>query len=386
MKKIILPLILVIAAVGIAYALIATKPEAPRATPQKVVPQVDVYVAKRGSTPLLIESIGTIIPSQSVSIKAEVGGTVERVTDEFTPGAITKKGTLLIRLDKTDYETDVLKKEAAVAQQQANYDLELGRQDVARKEYEQMKEILPNMAELQELENNLALRVPQLAQAKAALDSAKADLLISQNNLADTEVRAPFAGLILDRTVSTGQQLTTNDVITQLVAIDEYWVEVSLAVDTLYNNNIITAQAGDPVEIITRSGEVWTGELMQFVSALEENSRMGRMLVRVDDPMALSATNEKAPLLMNDQVDVTLEAGIFDDIFAVPRIAVYNNTHVWIVEDNELYKANIDVVWKNADTVFIRSSEIPDEALFLVSGLANPVEDIKVRPVIVNED
>lgn len=374
------PLVILIGACALAYFIIVTKPVAERKPPPKIVPQVSSIIVEQGDMPLYIESAGTIIPSQMISLKSQVQGTVAILSEDFKPGEIVKKGTLLLTLDKIDYQAAVLKNTAELAKVKADYELELGQQNIVRTEFQQLQTILPNVQNISAVEKNLALRKPQLEQAKANVSIAEANLNLSKLDLERTEIRAPFDALINTRLVSTGQQITTSESLGELIAIDEYWVEVALPVDTLYNNKIFeNTNKNAEIDVITQNNTKWAGSLIQIVGTLSEGSRMGKMLVRVKDPLGLSQAEPHAPLLMGDEVDIRLQAGVYDDVYALPRSAVRNNASVWVIEENILYEKPVNVIWKGASTVYVQSDALADRVEVLTSNLANPVEGMQIR-------
>lgn len=376
------PLIILIGACVLAYVIIATKPVAERKPPPKIIPQVYSVIAERGDRPLYIESAGTIVPSQMISLKSQVQGTVATLAKEFQPGEIVKKGTILLTLDKVDYEAEVHKTAAELAKVKADYDLELGQQNIVRNEFQQLQSILPNVQNIGQVERNLALRKPQLEQAKANISIAEANYNIAKLNLSRTEVKAPFDALINTRLASTGQQITTSESLGELIAVDEYWVEVALPVDTLYNNKIFENTNKDAeLDVITQNNTRWHGTLIQIVGTLTEGSRMGKLLIRVKDPLGLNLTEPHAPLLMGDEVDIRLQAGIYDDVYAFPRSAVRNNSSVWIIENSKLYEVPVTVIWKGAATVYVQSEQLPEKVEVLSSNLSNPINGMEIRTI-----
>jgi multidrug resistance efflux pump len=68
--------------------------------------------------------------------------------------------------------------------------------------------------------NELAVREPQLAQARALLASAKAGLEEAERNLARCEIRAPFAGRVGEKTIDAGQYVTRGTAVARIYAVD----------------------------------------------------------------------------------------------------------------------------------------------------------------------
>src|SRR5260370_41629079 len=96
-------------------AAVVFKLRASGAGPKEIDASLIVPV-KRGDLQIEVIETGKVQPRESVEVKSKVAGQVERVYVE--EGAHVKKGTLLLRLDPTDYQRDVARTEADVAQAQ----------------------------------------------------------------------------------------------------------------------------------------------------------------------------------------------------------------------------------------------------------------------------
>ncbi len=386
-KKFLPVFILLVAILG-AFIFIATKPTAQRAAPPKIIPQIEAFAISKGTIPITVETVGTLIASQQVSLKSQIIGTVETISPEFEPGAIVKKGTVLVTLEKRDYENALKKSQANLAKAKANYQLEQGQQAIARTELEQLKSFIQSSANQSKIQQSLTLRKPQLEQAKADMAIAQADVDSAKLNFERTEIKAPFDALIVERNVSTGQNISTSEIIAELVAIDEYWADVAIPVDTLYNNELLAGPVKEiPVKVFSNFGEEWNGEVIQIVGALSSASRMGKMLVRINDPIALEEGNNRTPLLMGDQVNISIEAGVYDDVLSLPRGAVLNNTTLWIVDaQNKLKPIEVTMIWRDGSVAYIKDPGLADGTLIYVSGLSTPVEDILIKPVVSNQE
>ena len=120
-------------------------------------------------------------------VGAAVAGRVIEVSPSFVPGGFFEKGELLLRIDPFDYRQASVQATGAVAQADLRLATELAEADVARKEWEELGEGKPTP---------LTLREPQVAEAQAALASARAALENAERNLERTAIAAPYAGRV----------------------------------------------------------------------------------------------------------------------------------------------------------------------------------------------
>lgn len=177
-------LLLIVVAVGIAAASYLgiqfnAKNPAPKAASGPVV--VETAVAKAIDLQDAITAIGTLRAAESVVIKSEVSGRIDRIS--FVDGARVKKGDVLITFD------------AAV--QRAQVDQARAERDLA----------IAKLKRTQELFDKKFLSAAALDDAKANEQIVQARLALAQANLEKMFLRAPFDGSIGIRQVSVGDYI-----------------------------------------------------------------------------------------------------------------------------------------------------------------------------------
>lgn len=105
-------------------------------------------------------------------------------------------------------------------------------------------------AQVRQAEANLARakRGPtaeDIAIAQAQVEQAQAGLKQAQVALAETELRAPFAGSVVSLAVKAGEQVTPGSLIVRLADLSAWQIET----DDLTELNVVRIQPGDPVTI-----------------------------------------------------------------------------------------------------------------------------------------
>lgn len=122
--------------------------------------------------------------AETVELTTHVSGVVETVL--VKPGQRVKKGTVLLRLDKTVLQARL--DEATAERARAQADEADARRELARAQ-ELFKRTVSSTSEL----DAATLRH---ARAQAALAATDARRVIAQKNLNDAELRAPFDGVV----------------------------------------------------------------------------------------------------------------------------------------------------------------------------------------------
>jgi multidrug efflux system membrane fusion protein len=158
--------------------------------------------------PIFRTGIGTVTPTQSVTVKARVDGQLDKVA--FTEGQDVKKGQLLVQLDPRTLQAQLLQAQATQAKDEAT--LANARVDLQR--YTTL--IAQDAATQQQLDTQKAL-VNQLV---ATVKSDEAQVNYAQVQLGFTTIVAPISGRVGARLVDPGNIVHAADT-TGLVVINQ---------------------------------------------------------------------------------------------------------------------------------------------------------------------
>ncbi len=369
-----LPLVVLVAGGALAIALVETGPKAERKPPTRQARLVDVQSVRFSRQRTVMYAMGTVHPAREVELRPRVTGEIIAISDEFVPGGRFLKGETVLQIDPTDYELAVEQRESEVAEAQSTLALELGQQSIAKREYELLGETIADE------DRALVLRQPQLESVRANLKTAQAALQQAKLNLDRTTVRAPFNAVVRTRGVNVGMQATTLTPLATLVGADQYWVEVTLPVDQLQWIEI----PGSTVRVFNEAA--WgekryrEGRVIRLLSDLEEEGRMARLLVAVDDPLALKPERAGQPqLLLGDYVRAELAGIELDSVAAVNRRLFHEGDQVWVMNDkDELEIRPVAIAFRGRDQLFVSEGLRHGERL-VTTDLPSPVEGMPLR-------
>ncbi|HEX3033967.1 MAG TPA: efflux RND transporter periplasmic adaptor subunit [Thermodesulfobacteriota bacterium] len=378
--RIALPVIVLIVGVGVAIGLIETSPKIQKQSPVRQARLVEVQRVYLSNQQTAVHAMGTVLPSREVVLHPQVTGNVIAVSEEFIPGGRFKQGDVLVKIDPADYELAVRQRESDVAKAQSDLALEMGQQSIAEREYELLGEVI------KEEDKDLVLRKPQLEKARSTLNAAKAALEQAKLNLERTAVKAPFDLMILTRDVNVGTQVTTSTTLATVVGTHEYWIEATVPVDELKWIAIPESgsETGSTVRVFNEAAwgreKFRTGSVIRLLGNLEEESRMARLLIKVEDPLALLPENKDKPALILDNfVRVEIEGIELESVVAVDREFVHNGNQVWIMNDqNKLEIRTVDVVFSGQDKFYVKNGLKNGERL-VTTLLSSPVEGMELR-------
>lgn len=143
--------------------------------------------------------VGSLAPNETATIRPEMVGLIRAI--HFEEGQRVKKGALLVKIDDAELR-------AQLAQSESRFDLakqNLGRADTLR----------------QTQSNTQA----DADRARSEFTAAQAEIDLLKVRLARTEVRAPFDGTVGARTLSAGDFVNTQAVITTINDLSKLKVE-----------------------------------------------------------------------------------------------------------------------------------------------------------------
>ncbi len=339
---------------------------------------VELQPLVTSSHQITVRASGTVVPARELALQAQVGGVIDKIHPHFDEGQEIAAGETLIALDPRDFELAIQMREADLAKARAAYQLELGQQEVAKSELAAATE---GGQPLTPEERRLIMREPQMAQAKAALASAEAALKEANLNRARTEVKVPFTALVRSKRVDVGTQIGTNTVLAELVAADEFWIQVSVPVDELRWIRFPKADgaAGAQVRVEATGGPQttasWQGQVLRLLPTLEAAGRMAQVLITVKNPLS---QNKDLPLLLDSYVNIEIEGKTVSDVFTVDREVLREGGQVWLRNlENRLEVRDVDILWRGPETVLIDKGVSVGEHLVL-TDISSPIPGMKL--------
>ncbi len=375
---------LLIAGAG-AGLLYLSRPQPEKAEVVKPDVRVKVMVAKPGSQEVHVDSMGQVKPAHEIIIQPEIAGRVIARSDNLIPGGIVEEGEVLARIDARDQAAAIAAQEAAIAQARLSLADERGRKDVAESDWQ------GRIDSLGEDSRDFALRQPHVKSAKANLSSAQAQLKKARRDRGKSAIRSPFDGIVREVAVEVGQLATQSSRLATLVNINRYSVEVSVPVANLAHLDIpginVSGLRGSPARVALDAGPNLKverpGYIERLLSDVDSRGRMAKLLIAVEDPLALGADiqNRPLPLLLGSFVEVALDGQPIADAVKIPRTSLVEDRYVWLVADGALTRREVDVVWRDRQSVIAQGLRKGDAVL--VTPLAAPTEGLEV---IVEEE
>jgi len=365
----------IVAAVAVAFILISTKEEPPRAEKPLEGTLVEVIQINTSRHEVDLHAKGTVVPAKEIVLQAELGGRVIWQSPELVAGGRFKTDQPMVRIDSRDYQLAVESYRSQVNRAKLDLSIEARRGEVAKREWTAFGEM-----DVSDEQRALAQREPQLEANRLALKAAQSALKKAQLDLSRTTLRAPFNAMVVSENVDTGQVLSPQTAVARLVGTDEYHVQVSVPVASLRSARARTADApGSEVKIFQRVGQETIerpGEVIRQLPDLDPGGAMARVLVNIENPLGKRGD---LPLLLGSFVDVSIGAQPIADAIRLPRVALRNGRNVYVMNEQDMLEIrDVQIAWTEPDAVLVTSGLGPNERI-VTSRIATPVPNMLLR-------
>ncbi|MBB3047948.1 RND family efflux transporter MFP subunit [Litorivivens lipolytica] len=365
------PLLILAGGFATAFVIANGKPAPePKAVAAAAVPSVDILSLQPQTSIITLQSEGTLTAKRDIDLVAEVSGRIVSVMPAFADGASVSAETMLLQIDPADYETEVVRAKARLADAEQALALEKGRARQAKREW---RDLGSREA------NDLFLRKPQLKAMEAAVAAAEADLRKAELNLQRTRIHAPFNGRLYNLQANLGQYVSPGTPVASI--FDASVGEIALPLSERQLRLLALPLAADgPVDVEVKAhfgNKTLTRQasLVRSGARLDSDTRQLAAMVEIDQPFS-----GPDALLAGQFVEVSLPSKALDNVAIIPQAALHPRDTLWLLdEDNRLTIQQVEVLQASGDKVAIQLPD--DQPLRLVTSyLANPVPGMALLP------
>lgn len=332
----------------------------------------------------VLEAFGTVAARRTLEVRAAVGGRILSLAEDFEEGGRFRAGEVIAVIDPADMQSMVDRLTADLADAQAEVrdaerSLELARaeensavaQSVLRETALQRQIDLAARGvgtaatvetakfEVAAAQATVISRRQAVAQAEARVDQAATRLSRAQievddsaRDLADTVVRAPFAGTISNTAVVEGGLVGANERLADLVDAED--LEVSFRVSTAQYSRLLDGQ-GDLVDApVTAMLEVTGVDLI----AQGIVSRVGAGMEAGQTGRLVFARLFHAPgFRPGDFVKVEIKEPPLDNVVRLPASALGADGQVLVLaEGNRLEALDVRLLRRQDDDVLLQGA------------------------------
>ena len=372
------PLFILLGAFALSYLLWLLGQVQPEPVEEAPAPDVIVEILTPKDFQVQISSNGTTTPLTQTVLTAEVGGEVIYRSKKFSEGSSVVEGEILAKIDDTDLQLQYKNALLQLANAEVQYSLQLAEAEVAKKAWEKIGDGVPS---------DLTLKKPQIKQAEALLEVAKAQVSSAEKKLNKTEIVAPYAGRIQNVNIDLGTTIIPGQPVGAIYTSSE--IEVTLAVkdnDLQFLSIPMDGRKLDPSEkalvkiksFYKGKNQTWIGRLERVDGVIDPITRMINLIAVFKNDFI---ETDKPNLPIGLFVEAKIDGIILKDVFLIPINSISEDNEVYIVnKDNELVSRQLSIMKKYSEFVIVKDGLKSGESI-VTSKLSTASNGIKVNPV-----
>ena len=301
------------------------------------------YVVKSENLDNTIFATGTIIASEMVDLKPEVAGKVVQLN--IVEGKPVAKGQLLIKLNDVDLQATMKKLQTQltlVEQSEQRLRKLLDIKGVSQDEYD----IVTNQ-----------------------INNIKADMEFTQAQIAKTELRAPFSGIVGLKSISNGAYINAQSQVATILVLNP--VKIDFTVPEKYAN---TVRTGDNISFsVEGEKDKFAGKVYATENQIDPVSRTFKIRATAANP------NGKLKAGAFVKVDFSLKA--IGNALMIPTeamIPILKGQQVFVSKDGVAKAIKIDVGVRNDVKIQVTSGIVVGDTV-ITSGLMGIKDGAKVK-------
>lgn len=365
MKALFFKIMIAIVAVSMGFWLLSPSTSIDNIDKETRIPiTVSVMAAVPKTQTTQTKATGIIKTHWNLAIKANVRGKITHSYEEILPGTRVKKGQMLSRVDDIEYRALLARAKADAAAAKLELAKVLNEQSVA-------KRINHNTSD-----SDFRLLKPHVAAAKATLQAAADHLAAVQKQLSDTQIRAPFDAIVLNKYITPSQHVTIGDTMYDLASSTTLDVHVSLS-NAQWQK--IQLNKNTYAEITDHLGNVSQVTVRYIAPVVDEQTRQVSVVLSLVSPYDSNSAFHPEQL-----VDVRFTGNPISHAIVAPATVLTRDNQVWTVNGNALKRERINLIEETDATVTFKFPEHSHETRNLVLyPLSTMIEGQTVTPKLM---
>jgi RND family efflux transporter MFP subunit len=289
-------------------------------------PLVSIVKPIASAQQVAITSTGSVAVRSYVTLTPQVSGKVVATSSALRSGGRFSAGETLVKLEQRDFTLALAQAQADVASAEASLQLSLAEGSAAVSNYRLINPVKKAPP--------LVAKAPQIAQARAQLQSAIARRDVQQTNLERSVFSLPFAGRVVESSADEGQILSIGQSFGRVYALDAVEIVITLAPEKLAK----IAPAENRVVTIMADGRTFEGRVDRVAAERDSRSRFSQVFITIDDNQWL---------IPGTFVSATIDGPVVEDTFMLPESALQGGQVFWIVKDGNIAEVSANILGRS---------------------------------------
>ena len=342
------PLLILLLAVVVTYALMATRPRLEVTAAPERVWYVDVTTAERATIRPQLNLFGEVVAGRRSELRPAVSGDMIEIGENFREGGFVSKGELLVQIDPFDYRVDLAEQRSMLKESRVKLEM-------LRRELDRAEELYAAKNVSEQFLDGAELDV---AQQEAIVEQRQIGVRRAERDLEETRLVAPFDGVVHNVNAALGKNFSGfgADVVGELIDTRQIEVRFSLS-NAQYGRLLSNGETivGRPATI---SWEVGDTRFEYRAEIRRVGAEIASATGGVDAFAVVEPGQEPNQLRPGAFVSVSLPDMAFEDAIRAPDTALYGDSLVYIVEDGRLAPREIDLLgYAGSDALFRSAGE-----------------------------
>jgi HlyD family secretion protein len=398
-------------ALVVCAAAAAAYPSARAYLDKRRAPEVEIARATQmvgtaggaAELPVLVAT-GYVVARHSSDVGVKVGGRIARL--QFEEGTRVRKGEVIAEIEHADIAAQLEAAQRAVAEADAQITQAVASRDEDLRNLERQRRLMNDgittAASLTGAEATAAVSSARVKLAEAAIASARARVRVAEEALENTNVRAPFDGVVIKKraevgeTVSpfgvAGQATREGGAIATIADLGELEVQTEVS-----ENSVAKLTPAMPAEVKLQAyqDQPFRGKLRQIFPSADRAKSIVEVRVSILNPDAHVKPEMTASVTFQERrdrgaapagpgADRTARGKASDEnqppIVLVPKRAVSESAgrpHVWVVTAGTATRRPVTLGAERIDQIEVRSGVVPGDAV-----IVNPPATLTDRGVV----
>ena len=356
-----------------------------------------------------ILSYGEIYSKRMLEIRPLVSGRLDYVSEKFVEGGYVKSGDILFRLNQKDYLNELEIAEIDLEDTKAQLSEAISKLDYANLEFEVSESQLNLRKNALDRQTQLAesglITSSQLENTQLAYSSSKQQFLNKQNlvkssknaidklkiqlkrrsisidkakrNLDETEIKAPFDGIIASVNILPGSVINKNEKLGTL--LDPNSLEV-----------MFNLSANEFARVIDKDGKLLNLDITAYLKLSNNDIPFSGKIERINPEIMNIGSGRKLFASINLGENKTLRPGDFvvleikepslKNITVLPSSAVTIDGKIFILEeDNRLKEIEVTILRRQGNEVIV--SGAPNDKEYVMQRSPQLGNGLKIKPL-----
>jgi RND family efflux transporter MFP subunit len=359
---------------------------AERQAPEVEVAHATQIVTAGGSNALpVLVATGYVVARRSSDVGVKVGGRI--ATLRFEEGTRVRKGDVIAEIEHADIDAQLEASRRAVAEAEAMLTQTMAARDEDLRNLERQRALakdgITTTANLTAAESAAAVSAARVKSAEAAIASARARVRVAEEALENTNIRAPFDGVVIKKRAEVGETVSPFGVqgqasreggaIATIADLGELEVQTEVS-----ENSVAKLTPGMPAAVTLQAyqGQAYQGRLRQIFPSADRAKAIVEVRVSILNADAHVKPEMTASVTFQEPRG-TDRGGSGDgagtelsrsSTVLVPKRAVSEQNGqpiVWVVTDGTAARRQVALGAERIDQIEVKSGVMPGETVII---------------------